>query len=78
MEPDIESPSWMLVTEENTGIFKCKGIGGSLVTSRRTLRQAYTSYQRRQKGPRSRKHHGSSERGVVDTSTEIKGEEDNQ
>ena len=78
MEPDIESPSWMLVTQENTDIFKCKGIGGSLATSRCTLRQAHTSYQRRQKAPRSRKHHGSSERGVVDTSTEIKGEEDNQ
>lgn len=25
VEPDIESPSWKLVTEGNTGIFKCKG-----------------------------------------------------
>ena len=25
VEPDIESPTWKLVTEENTGIFKCKG-----------------------------------------------------
>ena len=25
MKPDIESPSWKLVTEGNTGIFKCKG-----------------------------------------------------
>ena len=24
VEPDIESPSWKLVTEEKTGIFKCK------------------------------------------------------
>ncbi|XP_068721773.1 uncharacterized protein [Montipora capricornis] len=25
VKPDIESPSWKLVTEGNTGIFKCKG-----------------------------------------------------
>ena len=25
VEPDLESPSWKLVTEENTGIFNCKG-----------------------------------------------------
>ena len=25
VEPDIKSASWKLVTEENTGIFKCKG-----------------------------------------------------
>ena len=25
VQPDIKSPSWKLVTEENTGIFKCKG-----------------------------------------------------
>ena len=25
MEPDIKSPGWKLVTEENSGIFKCKG-----------------------------------------------------
>lgn len=25
VEPDLETPGWKLVTEENTGIFKCKG-----------------------------------------------------
>ena len=25
VQPDIKSPGWKLLTEENTGIFKCKG-----------------------------------------------------